>query len=76
MCYRTYFLLVVASHVHMNCLQDVNVIYTLRKNVFTQKEHLCIEQKIIYSNELQSYIYSTSWQDNMELQMFETILFS
>ena len=34
MCYRTYFLLVVASHVHMNCLQDVNVIYTLHKNVF------------------------------------------
>ena len=36
MCYRAYFLLVVASHVHMNCLQDVNVIYTLRKNGFTQ----------------------------------------
>ena len=35
-CYCTYFLLVVASHAHMKCLQDVNVIYTLRKNVFTQ----------------------------------------
>ena len=37
MCYRAYFLLAVASHAHMNCLQDVNVIYTLRKNGFTQK---------------------------------------
>ena len=27
-----HFLLVVASHVHMNCLLDINVIYTLRKN--------------------------------------------
>ena len=34
MCYHAYFLLVVASHAHMNCLQDVNVIYTLCKNVF------------------------------------------
>ena len=32
MCYRTYFLLVVASHAHMNCLLNINVIYTLRKN--------------------------------------------
>ena len=31
MCYHAYFLLVVASHTHMNCLQDVNVLYTLRK---------------------------------------------
>ena len=34
MCYRAYFLLVVASHAHMNCLQDVNIIYTLHKNGF------------------------------------------
>ena len=36
MCYPTYFLLVVASHVHMNCLPDINIIYTLRKNDFMQ----------------------------------------
>ena len=27
-----YFLLVVTSYVHMSCLLDINVIYTLRKN--------------------------------------------
>ena len=36
MCCHAYFLLVVASLAHMNCLQDVNVKYTLRKNVFMQ----------------------------------------